>query len=54
MNFEFDKNKSAANLAKHGIDFIKAQELWNDKFCVTATARDTDRQEILQLGKIGD
>jgi uncharacterized protein len=28
MEFEFDPAKSAANLAKHGIDFIEAQNLW--------------------------
>lgn len=30
MNFEYDENKSQSNLAKHGIDFVQAQELWND------------------------
>lgn len=28
--FEFDPAKSSANLAKHGIDFETAQELWNE------------------------
>jgi hypothetical protein len=28
--FEFDPLKSAANKAKHGIDFIEAQALWSD------------------------
>ena len=30
MEFEFDEAKSAVNLAKHGIDFMTAQELWRD------------------------
>jgi uncharacterized DUF497 family protein len=30
MDFEFDRAKSAANLKKHGIDFIGAQALWSD------------------------
>ena len=30
MRFEFDAAKSTANLAKHGIDFEMAQELWRD------------------------
>ncbi len=30
MRFEFDASKSKANLAKHGIDFEMAQELWRD------------------------
>ena len=28
--FEFDPDKSAANRAKHGIDFEQAQRLWLD------------------------
>jgi uncharacterized DUF497 family protein len=30
MRFEFDEAKSNANLAKHGIDFGMAQDLWRD------------------------
>jgi len=28
MDFEYDTAKSAANLSKHGIDFDRAQALW--------------------------
>jgi uncharacterized protein len=30
MVFEFDPEKSQANLLKHGIDFEQAQTLWRD------------------------
>ncbi len=30
MEFEFDPANSEANEAKHGIDFVAAQELWYD------------------------
>ena len=30
VEFEFDATKSAANRAKHGIDFVEAQSIWND------------------------
>ncbi len=30
MRFEFDAVQSRANLAKHGMDFEMAQELWRD------------------------
>ena len=30
MQFEFDPEKSRANQAKHGIDFVEAQRLWDD------------------------
>lgn len=36
MRFEFDPEKSAANLAKHGIDFETAQALWLDDARVEA------------------
>ena len=29
VDFEFDDDKSKANLKKHGIDFQTAQELWH-------------------------
>lgn len=32
VNFEFDPEKSQANNKKHGIDFIKAQDLWKGPF----------------------
>ena len=31
MAFEFDAQKSASNKAKHGIDFVEAQALWQSK-----------------------
>ncbi len=29
-SFEYDDNKSQTNQQKHGIDFIEAQQLWQD------------------------
>jgi uncharacterized DUF497 family protein len=29
FEFEFDSEKSASNKAKHGIDSVEAQEIWN-------------------------
>lgn len=34
--FEFDVNKSQANLTKHGIDFEAAQALWKDPYLLAA------------------
>lgn len=36
MQFEYDPNKSEANLRKHGIDFDEAQELWCDEWRLVA------------------
>jgi len=30
MKFEYDENKSQINKEKHGIDFVDAQNLWQD------------------------
>ena len=39
MDFEFDEAKSRANLEKHGIDFVEAQNLWLDPNRVEVAAR---------------
>jgi uncharacterized DUF497 family protein len=39
MNFAFDPAKSAANLEKHGIDFLAAQALWDDPALLDIPAR---------------
>ena len=54
MEFEFDPAKSAANQAKHGIDFVEAQELWNDPERLEIPARSVDESRLQVVGKIGD
>ena len=39
--FEFDPAKSAANKAKHGIDFEEAQDLWKDMAGIVVKAKNT-------------
>jgi uncharacterized DUF497 family protein len=39
MRFEFDPAKSAANKAKHGLDFHEAQALWSDPDALEVPAR---------------
>ena len=50
--FEFDEEKSAANLKKHGIDFVAAQQLWNDPDLIEIPARTTDEPRNLVIGRI--
>ncbi|REL27074.1 BrnT family toxin [Thalassotalea euphylliae] len=45
--FEFDPNKSHINLSKHGIDFIEAQELWNDPDLIEIPANTSDEPRAL-------
>ena len=52
FNFEFDEEKSRANLDKHGIDFYSAQELWNDPDLVEVPARTDDELRYLVVGMI--
>ncbi|HPV44487.1 MAG TPA: BrnT family toxin, partial [Methylotenera sp.] len=40
--FEFDEAKSQANLLKHGINFIDAQDLWNDPRLLEIPAKTED------------
>ena len=52
MDFEFDPAKSAANKAKHGIDFVEAQALWLDEAFVEAPAKTDDEPRFLVVGRI--
>jgi uncharacterized DUF497 family protein len=52
MESEFDENKSRANQAKHGIDFVEAQILWEDNYRLEIPARTSDELRILFIGKI--
>ena len=52
MEFEFDEAKSQANKKKHGIDFIEAQQIWNDPEHIEIPARTTDEPRVLVIGMI--
>ena len=54
MEYEFDQRKSEINLKKHGIDFIGAQELWDDLDRLEIPAKTIDEQRFLMIGKISD
>lgn len=50
--FEFDAAKSESNRAKHGIDFLEAQSLWNDPMLVEIPAKTDDEPRFLVVGMI--
>ncbi|HEY1004134.1 MAG TPA: BrnT family toxin [Streptosporangiaceae bacterium] len=52
MEFEFDPAKSSANQEKHGIDFVRAQELWQDSIRIEVPARTVDEPRWLVIGLI--
>jgi hypothetical protein len=49
VDFEFDPAKSALNVAKHGIDFQKVQEMWKMKV-VAAPSQNGLEQRWLAIG----
>lgn len=51
--FEFDEQKSRANLRKHGIDFVQAQQLWEDPYLVEIPAKTQDEPRFLVVGRLG-
>ena len=44
MKFEYDENKSKINKEKHGIDFVEAQNLWQDKNALIIPANIVDEE----------
>jgi len=50
--FEFDPAKSAANLAKHGIDFEAAQALWSDDRKISYPSEYVDEKREIVIGMI--
>ncbi|MFH1062485.1 MAG: BrnT family toxin [Candidatus Omnitrophota bacterium] len=52
--FEFDNKKSENNKKKHGIDFIKAQLLWQDANLIEIPAKTSDEARFVIIGRIAD
>ena len=52
MGFQFDEDKSRANKAKHGIDFVEAQALWRDEALAEVPARSDSEERWLVVGCI--
>jgi len=54
MKFEYDENKSLINKEKHGIDFVDAQNLWQDENVLIVPANitgDETRYAIISIFK---
>jgi len=54
MEFEFDERKSAINKAKHGIDFLEAQALWDDPDRLEIPAATEGELRLIIIGMIGE
>lgn len=53
-DFEFDEVKSQANLDKHGINFVAAQELWKDPYLLEIRAKSEGEPRFVLIGMIGE
>ncbi len=51
MEFEFDPGKSESNRRKHGIDFVEAQELWDDEAHCLLAARTGDEPRFAIIAR---
>ena len=49
MKFEYDENKSRTNKQKHGIDFLKAQKLWQNENALIVPANIVDNETRFAL-----
>ncbi len=54
MNFEFDIKKSKSNKIKHEIDFVEAQEIWEDSNLIEFPAKTIDEIRFIVIGKINE
>ena len=52
MKFEYDPAKSAANLSKHGIDFDRAQAIWEDPWMLEVPVKTVDEPRLIAIGMI--
>ncbi|MCP4592928.1 MAG: BrnT family toxin [bacterium] len=52
MAFEFDSRKSRANKEKHGIDFVEAQELWDDPDLIEIPAATSDEERFIVVAQV--
>jgi hypothetical protein len=52
IKFEFNEKKSQSNLEKHGIDFVDAQQLWDDTDLLEIPAKTVDEPRSLVIGII--
>ncbi len=52
MKFEFDPAKSAANMTKHGVDFIEAQALWGDEDLLAIPLRFEGERRMAYIGRM--
>ena len=54
MTFDYDPQKSRSNKSKHGIDFVQAQVLWNQRVLEVQAKPGNGEIRYANVGKIGE
>ena len=54
LSSEYDQSKSDANLIKHGIDFVEAQNLWIDPDLLEIPAKTIGESRHLIIARLGN
>ncbi|MCL2123388.1 MAG: BrnT family toxin [Desulfovibrionaceae bacterium] len=54
MEFDYDPQKSAANKAKHGIDFEEAALVWNDENLSIVPMRSDTEPRFAAIGMVNN
>ncbi|MDZ8256996.1 BrnT family toxin [Nostoc sp. ChiQUE01b] len=50
MAYQWDKDKAAANLRKHGVDFADAVTVFSDDLAITITDERFDEERFITIG----
>jgi uncharacterized DUF497 family protein len=50
MAYQWDRDKAAANLNKHGIDFADAVSVFSDDLAITITDERFDEERLITIG----
>jgi uncharacterized protein len=50
MAYQWDKNKAATNLDKHGIDFADAVAVFSDALAITTLDERFDEERFITIG----
>ncbi|MBN3893391.1 MAG: BrnT family toxin [Nostoc sp. JL31] len=50
MAYQWDRDKAAANLRKHGVDFADAVTVFSDDLAITITDERFDKERFITIG----
>ena len=52
VEFEWDENKNTANIEKHGIDFKRAQRIWDETPVEISRSSERGEERIVVIGEL--